>query len=122
LDTPLPGNLPAAPTIPLSDTLRAAYVDLYSKLDDEYQNNQDTTAQEAIQPVRLNVRNILTKDDMYKFNQDTALFTALQSQITTTTDSLKTLITQIDATKSHFQTAADIIGAAQKVLGFLGVL
>ena len=117
-----PGNLPAAPTIPLNDDLRAAYVDLYNKLETQYQSTADPTVLEAIGPQRDNVENILTKDDMYKFNQDTALFTALQAQITTTTDGLKTLQMQIQATASHFQTAADILGAVDKVLGLLGVL
>jgi hypothetical protein len=117
-----PGNLPAAPTIPLSDDLRAAYTDLYNKLENEYQSNPDATAREAIGPQRDNVSNILTKDNMYKFDQDTALFEALQKQISSTTDGLKTLQTQIEATASHFKTAADILGAVTKVFGFLGVI
>lgn len=117
-----PGNLPAAPTIPLSDDLRAAYVDLRNKLDTEYENNSDGTAQAALQPARLNVRNVLDKDDECRFAQDTALFSALLAQISSTTDALKILQTQIKATASHFQTAADILGAVDKVLGLLGAL
>ena len=116
-----PGNLPAAPTIPLSDDLRSAYQDLYSKLDTEYQNNIDGTAQATLQPARLNVRNVLTKDDECKFAQDTALFSALAAQISSTTDALKTLQAEMNATLSHFQTASAILGAVTKVLGLLGV-
>lgn len=122
MDTPLPGNLPAAPTIPLSDPLRAAYVDLLDKLETAYQGTADPVVLGAIGPQKDNVDNILTKDTMYKFNQDTGLFTALQSQITTTTDGLKTLQAQIAATASHFQTGASIVDAVTKVLSLLGVL
>jgi hypothetical protein len=115
------GNLPAAPTIPLSQELRDAYTDLYNKLETEYQGTADPTVLGAIGPQRDNVGNILTKDDMYGFNQDTALFTALQKQICSTTDGLKTLQTQINATASHFKTAGDILGAVTKVFGLLGV-
>ena len=118
-----PGNnLPAAPAIPLSDDLRAAYTDLYNKLETEYQSTADPTVLGAIGPQRDNVEDILTKDDMYKLNQDTALFQALQTQISSTTNGLKTLQTQINATASHFKTAGDILGAITKVFGFLGVL
>lgn len=118
MSTP-PGNLPA---IPLSDDLRTAYTNLYNLLETEYQSNPDAAAREAIGPQRDNVSNILTKDNMYKFDQDTALFAALQTQISTTSDGLKTLQTQINATASHFKTAASILGAITKVLGLLGVV
>ena len=111
--------LPASPTIPLSDDVRAAYSDLYDTLEAEYQSNPDATARQAIGPVRDNVSNILTKDDMCKFSQDTALFKALLSQINDTNTSLKTLQSQIAATASHFQTAASILGAINRVLTLL---
>jgi hypothetical protein len=116
------GNLPAAPTIPLSDDLRTAYINLYMALENEYQSNPDAIAREAIGPQRDNVSNILTKDNIYGFNKDTALFAALQTQISTSSDGLKTLQTQINSTASHFKTAGDILGAITKVFGFLGVL
>lgn len=114
-------NLPAAPTIPLSDDLRSAYTDLYTKLEIEYQSNPDATAREAIEPQKVNVSNILTKDNMYRWDQDTALFQALQAQICSTTNGLKTLQTEIQKTAAHFQTASDIVGAITKVLGLLSI-
>jgi len=116
------GNLPAAPAIPLSDDLQAAYKNLYDKLEAEYQSTADPTVLGAIGPIRDNVENILTNDAMYKFNQDSALFATLKQQISSATDGLKTLQTQINATASHFKTAADILGAISKVFGVLGVL
>jgi hypothetical protein len=112
---------PASPTIPLSDDVRAAYDDLYNKLEAEYQSNPDATAREAIGPARDNVSNVLTKDDMCKFSQDTALFNALLSQINNTNTGLKTLQAQVAETASHFQTAADILGAVNRVLTLVGL-
>jgi hypothetical protein len=122
LSTTLPGNLPASPAIPLSDDLRTAYDDLYNKLEAEYQSNPDATAREAIEPVKENVSNVLTKDDMCKFSQDTALFNALLGQINDTNTGLKTLQSQIAATASHFHTAGDILGAINTVLTLLSSL
>jgi hypothetical protein len=107
---------PTAPTIPLADEIRAAYEDLYDKLETEYQSNPDAAAREAIGPVRDNIDDVLTKDDMCKFEADTALFQALLQQINDTNTGLKTLQTQIAATASHFKTAGAILGAITKVL------
>jgi hypothetical protein len=107
---------PTAPTIPLADEIRAAYEDLYDKLETEYQSNPDAMAREAIGPVRDNIDDVLTKDDMCKFEADTALFQALLQQINDTNTGLKTLQTQIAATASHFKTAGAILGAITKVL------
>jgi hypothetical protein len=118
LSTTPPANLPASPTIPLPDDLRAAYENLYALLETQYQGTADPVVLGAIGPARTNVGNILTKDDMCKFNQDSALFAALQTQITSTNQNLQTLQTQIAATASHFSTAGDILAAVTKVLTF----
>ena len=118
MSTPPIGNPLATPTIPLSDGLRAAYKDLYDKLEAQYQATADATVLGAIGPVRDNVSNILTKDDEYKFNQDSALFQALQAQIASTNQGLATLQTQIQATAAHFSTAGSILAAITKVFTF----
>jgi hypothetical protein len=118
LSTAPPGNLPASPTIPLPDDLHAAYADLLSKLQAQYQNSGDPTVRGAIGPLLYNVDDILTKDNMCKFSQDTAIFAALQTQIASTNQSLQTLQTQIGATASHFSMAGDILSAITKVFTF----
>jgi hypothetical protein len=118
LSTTPTGNLPASPTIPLPDNLRAAYENLYDLLETQYQSTADATVLGAIGPARDNVSNILTKDDMYKLSQDTAIFAALQTQILSTNQGLQTLQTQIGATASHFSMAGDILSAVTKVLSF----
>ena len=119
LSTPTTGNLPASPSIPLPDDLRAAYEDLYNKLEAQYQSTADPTVLEVVGPARDNVSNILTKDDMYKLNANTALFQALQVQINSTNDDLKTLQGQIAATASHFALAGDILAGITKVFSVL---
>jgi hypothetical protein len=118
LSTTPPGNLPTAPTIPLPDDQRTAYENLYNLLETQYQSTADPVVLGAIGPARDNVGNILTKDDMYKLNQDSALFAALEAQITSTNQGLQTLQTQVAATASHFSTAGDILAAVTKVLTF----
>ena len=119
MSTPTTGSLPASPTIPLPDDLRAAYEELYAKLEAQYQGTADPTVLEVVGPARDNVGNILTKDNMYKFNADTALFQALLTEIESTNDNLKALQGQIAATASHFALAGDILGGITKVFSFL---
>jgi hypothetical protein len=114
-----PPTPPASPAIPLTDEIRAAYEDLYDKLETEYQSNPDAAARQAIEPVKENIDDVLTKDDMCRFEEDTAQFQALLQQITDTNTGLKTLQTQIAATASHFQTVGAILGAITKVLSLI---
>jgi hypothetical protein len=116
LSTPPPGNIPASPTIPLPDAVRAAYQDLYAKLETAIENTTDVAALEALNTAQLNVDNTLTKDNMYRIEANTELFQALLQQINDTNSGLKTLQDQITSIASHFATAADIIAAINKVL------
>ncbi len=118
MSTTPPGNQPASPTIPLPDDLRAAYEALYNSLEAQYQATADATVLEAVGPARDNVSNILTKDDMYKFNADSALFQALQTQIGDTNSDLQSLQKQIQSTASHFSMAGDILSAITKVFTY----
>lgn len=112
-------NPPVSPTFPLADNIRAAYQDLYDKLEAEYQSNPDATAREAIRPARDNVENLLTKDNMLNFDADTALFGATLQQFNDTNDGLKKLKEQIAATASHFSTAGTILNAIAQVFSLL---
>jgi hypothetical protein len=108
--------IPASPTLPLAPDVRAAYEDLYAKLQNEFENTSDGTALEALNGPLTNVNNILTKDKMYSLHADTALFQALLQQINDTNADLKTLRTQIKSVASAFSTAGDIIQSINKVL------
>ena len=108
-----------APTFPLADNIRAAYQDLYDKLEAEYQSNPDAAGRQAIRPARDNVDNLLTKDNMMRFDADTALFGATLQQFKDTNDGLKKLKDQIAATASHFSTAGSILDAIAQVFSLL---
>jgi hypothetical protein len=106
----------ATPTIPLSPEVRAAYQDLYDKMQAALDSTMDEATIEALNAWQPEVDQVLTKDDLYKLNADTAVFDALLQQINDTNTGLKTLQGQIASIASHFAMAADIIAAIDKVL------
>jgi DNA-binding protein YbaB len=110
-------NTPSAGvSIPLSAAVRAAYQDLYNKIQAEIDNTMDAVALEALNPQLNEVDQVLTKDDEYKLTQDTVVFAALKKQIVSVNQGIKTLRAEIASTASHFATAGAIIGAIDKVL------
>ena len=113
--------LTASPLIPLSDEARAAYHDLYTKIEAEIENTTDLIALEALNPLLAQIDDVLDKDELYQIGKNTDAFNAALKQLNDTNGNLKTLQTQINATASHFKTAGDILGAITKVLGFLGL-
>ena len=116
MSTPPVSNLPANPTIPLAPEVRAAYQDLYNKIQAGIDSTMDEATIEALNTWQPQVDDVLTKDDLYKLNADTAVFSALQQQINSTNQGLTTLRDQISSIASHFTMAADIIGAIDTVL------
>lgn len=109
-------KLPTEVSIPLSPEVRAAYQDLYDKIQAEIDSTMDATVLGTLNPQLNEVDQVLTKDDEYKLTQDTAVFAALKTQINSVNQGLKTLRAEIAATASHFATAGAIIGAIDKVL------
>lgn len=119
--TPTPPT-PNLPAIPLTPDLRAAYADLYSKYETAIENTRDPGAKVTLMASQLDVQNILTKDDMYRLQANTALYTALLHQITTTNTNLASLKTQIESITSHISTFGDILAAITKVLTLVPAL
>ena len=107
---------PTGVSIPLSPEIRAAYQDLYNKIQAEIDNTMDAAVVEALNPQLYEVDRVLTQDDEYKLTQNTAIFAALKKQINSTNQGLKTLRDQIVSIASHFATAGAILGAIDKVL------
>lgn len=121
MSTQPPAGLPASPVIPLSAELKAAYQDLYNKIEAAIESTTDVTALEALNAQQAQVDDVLQKEAIYELGANTVAFNALLTQVNDTNAGLKTLQAQICATASHFQTAADILGAIDKVFGLLGV-
>ena len=119
MTTTPPGIVPPSPTIPLTPEARAAYKALSAQLETSIENTADVAALEALNPAKLNVDNILTKDNMYRLHADSALFDALLKQIKDTNNSLQTLKDQVAAIDGHFAQAAGIVSAIKTVLAFI---
>ena len=115
--TTLPVNkLPANPAIPLSPDARAAYQDLYNKMQTAIDSTMDLATLQALNAWQPKVEQMLTEDDNYKLNADTAVFDSLQKQINYVNQGLKTLREQISSIASHIAVAGEVITAINKVL------
>jgi hypothetical protein len=115
--TTLPvNNLPANPTIPLTPEVRAAYQDLYNKMQAAIDSTMDLATLQALNAWHPKLEQVLTQDDKYKLSADSAIFESLQSQINYVNQGLKTLRDQISSITSHIAMAGDIIAAIDKVL------
>jgi uncharacterized protein (DUF2342 family) len=115
--TTLPVNkLPAHPPIPLSPEARAAYQDLYNKMQAAIDSTMDLATLQALNAWQPKVELVLTEDDNYKLNADTAVFDSLQEQINYVNQGLKTLRDQISSIASHIAVTGDILAAINKVL------
>jgi len=119
VSTPTGMSALPAPTIPLSPEVRAAYQNLYDKIQAAIDSTMDLATVEALNRWQPEVDQILTQDDEYKLNQDTNIFTALQKQIKYVNDGLTELRGQISSIASHFAMAGDIIAAIEKVLSLV---
>jgi hypothetical protein len=104
-----------SPTVPLTPDVRAAYQDLYNKMQAALDNTMDADVVEALNAWQPQVDRILKQDDEYKLSADTNIFAALQQQIDSTNKGLKTLQDQISSIASHFAMAGDILAAINKV-------
>ena len=109
--SPLP-----AYTIPLTPGVKAAYQDLYDKIQAAIDSTMDLATLEALNRWQPEVDQVLRKDEEYKLSQDTNIFAALQKQIKYVNDGLTELRSEISSIASHFAMAGDIIAAINKIL------
>ena len=114
--TTLPPIPPVPPSIPLTPEVRASYQNLYDVYESAIEGTTDPGVLQLLNSSQADVDDILTKDNMYQFHADTALFSALQDQIKTTNDSLAALKGQIAAVASHIALAGNILAAIDKIL------
>src|SRR5579885_3460705 len=102
VSSPQPGLPPGPVEIPLSTELRKAYEDLYDTIEAAIEGTKDTAVLEALNARQADVDNVLTKDDMYRLQANTALFEALCKQISDTNEGLKELEKQISSIAAGF--------------------
>jgi hypothetical protein len=108
-------------TIPLTPALQVAYHDLYNAYEAQIESSNDPAVLEPLNASQLNVGNVLIKNSEYYIHANTALFTALQTQIKTTNTELKTVKDQITAIASKVAMAGTILSCINKVLTLVGV-
>lgn len=107
------------PIFPLSTEVRQAYEDLFARLENAIENTTDVALLQALNPMQTEVGNVLTKDNMFRLHQNTALFEALQKQIDDTNDGLRTLQQQISSIAAGFNVAGQVLAAIDKVLSLV---
>lgn len=119
-----PAAAPPAPdtvAIPLTPALQVAYHDLYNAYEQQIESSNDPAVLEPLNASQLNVGNVLIKNSEYYIHANTALFTALQSQIKSTNTELKTVKAQITAIAGKVAMAGTILSCINKVLSLAGV-
>ena len=110
---------PTAPTIPLSPEVRTAYEDLYAKNQTAIEGTLDFDLLSALNASQLDIGGLLSSDDQYRLNADSAQFQAMLTQINTTNGGLKTLQTKIAGIAGGVAKFGTVVGAIDKVLSLI---
>lgn len=110
---------PAGLTIPLAPAVRAAYQELYDKIQSAIDSTMDLATVQALNQWQPQIDQVLTQDDEYKLSQNTSVLAALQKQIKDVNAGLVELQNQISSIASHFAMAGEIIAAIDKVLSLV---
>jgi hypothetical protein len=107
------------PAIPLSPDVRAAYQDIYAKNQAAIEATADFDLLTALNASQLNIGGLISADDQYRLNADTAQFQAMLAQINATNSGLKTLQTKIAGIAGGISTFGAVVGAIDKVLSLV---
>ncbi len=110
---------PAAPKFPLSPDVRTAYEDLYAKNQTAIEGTLDFELLKALNASQLDIGGLLSADDQYRLNSDSAQFQAMLTHINATNDGLKTLQTKIAGIAGGIAKFGAVVGAIDKVLSLI---
>jgi len=114
LSTSTPGS--GTPSIPLTADQRTAYEALYEKLETAIQNTTDVDLLKSLNPTKDSIGDLISADDQYLIQQDTAQFKALLTAINTTNDGLKDLKKKIAGVATKISIFGDVLAAVNKIL------
>jgi hypothetical protein len=117
LSTSTPGT--AGPTVPLTPDARAAYEALYATNQTAIENTADVDLLKSLNATQLDIGNLLSADDQYRLNQNTAQFEALLKAINSTNAGLKILQTKIAGIAGGIAKFGEVVGAITKVLSVI---
>jgi hypothetical protein len=110
---------PSGPTIPLSADQRAAYEALFDKNEIAIENTTDVELLKPLNETQLNIGNLLSADDQFHIEQNTATFKALADAIGKTNDGLETLKGKIAKVAKDISIFSEVLGAVSKVLSLV---
>lgn len=114
-----PFAVPPRTTIPLTSEVRAAYQNLFDRMQVAIDKTTDVALLEALNTWQGEVDDVLTKDNMYRIKASSALFDALLEQINDTNEGLEKLKKQIESIATGFQIAGQVLAAINKVLSLV---
>lgn len=107
------------PAIPLSPDVRAAYQEMYAKNEAAIESTTDFNLLKALNASQLDIGGLLSADDQYRLNADSAQFQSILTQINATNNGLKALQTKISGIASGIATFGAVVGAIDKVLSLV---
>lgn len=110
---------PGVPTVPLPPDVRTAYEDLYAKNQMAIEGTLDFDLLTVLNATQSNIGGLLSADDQYRLNANTAQFQAMLAQINTTNGGLKTLQTKIAGIAGGIAKFGAVVGAINKVLSLI---
>ncbi len=117
--TPTTG--PGGITLPLPDATRAAYEDLYNKAQAAIESTVDPDLLTGLNDARDGIDDILSADDAFRLNANSAAFADLTKKIGKVNDGLTALQTQIAAVAKTLGRYSAVAGAIGKVLSMFPV-
>ena len=112
--SPTPG--PPSPTLPLTPDARKAYTDLYAKNETAIENTTDGLLLQSLNDSQLAIGGVLSADNEYRLNQDTAQFNALLKQIGVANAALKKLQADIGGIATKLSVFGDVVAGIETVL------
>ncbi len=109
----------ATPTIPLLPDVRASYEDVYAKNQAAIDSTDDFDLLKSLNASQLQIGGLLSVDDQYRIQADSALFQSMLGQIDATNTGLKALQGQIKGIASNLDVFSDVVGAIDKLLSMV---
>ena len=106
-------------TLPLSPAIRKAYEELYDLTQVAIETTADGALLQTLNDVQQAIGAVISADNRYRIEQNTALFEALFKQICDVNESLKKLKEQIAGIAKTTQLLADLTSQIQNLLSII---
>jgi hypothetical protein len=111
-----PGTL----TLPLTPALRTAYEQLHDACEAANEATNDKDLLQGLTDVQLAIDAVISADNKYRLDQNSATFQALSGQIGAANDSLTTLQGQIAGIAGKIAAIGSVASGIAKVIALVG--